>query len=142
MAGERDLTKLCSGMRPVMDGTVYVYCSFRNSSIPDGLKASDVFFTFLEPEGLTAVVQKQTAMRLALPHLFEARLITLNVHSSLEAVGFLATISAALAAADIPCNVVSAYYHDHLFVPITRADEAVRLLEALRGTALTKPRDG
>ena len=44
-------------------------------------------------------------------------MITLDVHSSLESVGFLAAVSARLAAAGIPCNAVSAFHHDHLFVP-------------------------
>jgi hypothetical protein len=52
------------------------------------------------------------------------------VHSDLEAVGFLAAVSAALAGAGIPCNAVAALYHDHLFV--AEAD-AERALEVLRG---------
>ncbi|MEM1020616.1 MAG: ACT domain-containing protein, partial [Pseudomonadota bacterium] len=36
-----------------------------------------------------------------------------------------------LAANGISTNAVSAFYHDHLFVPESRADEAVALLEAL-----------
>jgi hypothetical protein len=53
------------------------------------------------------------------------------VHSSLEAIGFLATISTALARAGIPCNAVAAFHHDHLFIPVDRADDAFALLEAL-----------
>ena len=44
------------------------------------------------------------------------------------AVGFLAVISAKLAAAGISCNVFSAVHHDHLFVPHGRGREAVELL--------------
>jgi hypothetical protein len=55
----------------------------------------------------------------------------LTVHSSLEAIGFLATISTALAHAGIPCNAVAAYHHDHLFIPVDRAQEALALLKAL-----------
>ena len=58
-------------------------------------------------------------------------MITLNVHSSLEAVGFLAAITARLAAAGMGVNPVSAYFHDHLFVPADRVDEAMAILEGL-----------
>ena len=58
-------------------------------------------------------------------------MITLNIHSSLEAVGFLAAVLPRLATAGISVNAVSAFYHDHLFVPIDRAQEALEILEAM-----------
>jgi hypothetical protein len=58
-------------------------------------------------------------------------MITLEVHSSLEAVGFLAAIATRLAAAGIGVNPVAGYFHDHLFVPEARAEEAMRLLDEL-----------
>ena len=36
-----------------------------------------------------------------------------------------------LAQADISVNVVSAFYHDHLFIPEHRAVEALQILSAL-----------
>ena len=59
-------------------------------------------------------------------------MITLSVHSSLEAVGFLAAITARLANAGISVNAVSAFHHDHLFVPEHRASEALRLLQDMQ----------
>jgi hypothetical protein len=56
-------------------------------------------------------------------------LITLTVHSSLDGVGFLAAVTARLADAGIAVNAVSAFYHDHLFVPESRAEQALRLLQ-------------
>lgn len=58
-------------------------------------------------------------------------MITLTVHSSLEAVGFLAAIAARLASHGISVNPVSAFYHDHLFVPIAQAERAMALLQSL-----------
>ena len=60
--------------------------------------------------------------------------ITLTVHSSLEGVGLTAAVSRALAEADISCNVVAAFHHDHLFVPLKDADRAMKVLRTLSGT--------
>ncbi|WP_260563531.1 ACT domain-containing protein [Alteromonas sp. KS69] len=54
--------------------------------------------------------------------------MTCNVHSSLDAVGMTAVMSAALTQANISANVVAGYYHDHIFVPAGRADEAIAVL--------------
>ena len=62
---------------------------------------------------------------------FRCRRITLEIHSALEAVGFLAAITTRLAASGMGVNPVSAFYHDHLFVPVDRAEEAVALLEEM-----------
>jgi hypothetical protein len=43
-------------------------------------------------------------------------------------VGFLAAITARLAEAGISVNAVSAFHHDHLFVPADRGDEAMAAL--------------
>jgi hypothetical protein len=51
------------------------------------------------------------------------------VHSALTAVGFLAAITTRLAEAGISVNAVSAYYHDHLFVPWERREEAMEVLK-------------
>ncbi len=59
---------------------------------------------------------------------YPSRMITLNAYSALDAVGFLAAITARLAGAGISANAVSAYHHDHLFVPVARAEEAILLL--------------
>jgi len=85
--------------------------------------------TFREAEGTTVVMRREEADLHGLPHQFASRLITLTVHSSLDAVGFLAAITARLAAAGISVNAVSAFYHDHLFVPEHRAEEALGLLQ-------------
>lgn len=43
--------------------------------------------TLRETEGLTAIVEKHQAERCAVAYVFDAHLITLTVHSSLEAIG-------------------------------------------------------
>ncbi len=56
--------------------------------------------------------------------------LTLTVQSSLDAVGLTAAVSARLAAIDVPCNVLAGFHHDHLLVPVDRADDAIAALTA------------
>jgi len=48
---------------------------------------------FREREGMTFVVRREDAESAGLPSQCPSRLITLTVHSSLEAVGFLAAVT-------------------------------------------------
>jgi hypothetical protein len=131
MSGERDLDTLLQGMKPEMQEGVFVFCTLpAGSAIPQSLNPVHIFH---ESEGTAFVVRREQAERLGLSHQFASRLITLTVHSSLEAVGFLAAVTAALAEAGISVNAVSAFYHDHLFVPVERAEEALVLLQKLAG---------
>ena len=106
---------------------VFVFCTIAaDEEIPAAIRP---LLTFREQEGTTLVMRREEAERIGLRTQFASRLITLTVHSSLDAVGFLAAITALLAKAGISVNAVSAFYHDHLFVPDHRADEALRLLQ-------------
>ena len=114
-------------MKPEMHEDTFVFCTIPDDNeLPATIKPMP---TFREAEGTTFVLRREEAERFGLSHQFPSRLITLTVHSSLEAVGFLAAITARLAEATISVNAVSAFYHDHLFVPEHRAEEAMRLLK-------------
>lgn len=93
--------------------------------------------TFREDEGLTVLIPVEDAGRLGLTYSYIAAWITLTVESDLDAVGFLAAITERLAEAEISCNVVSAFHHDHLFVPFDKRDEAVRILRELQSDVRT-----
>ena len=126
MPAERDLTTLLKHMRPELRPGIFVFCTIAaNESIP----AINPLMTFREQEGMTLVVPREDAEAGGLSHAFPSRLITLTVHSALDAVGFLAAINGRLAEASISVNAVSAFHHDHLFVPVDRADEAMALLQ-------------
>jgi hypothetical protein len=58
--------------------------------------------------------------------------LSLTVQSSLEAVGLTAHVSSCLAAEGIACNVLAGYHHDHLLVPVERADDAIAALTPQR----------
>jgi uncharacterized protein len=129
MAGERDLQTLLNDMTPELQDGVFVFCTILDATdLPTAIKPRLVFH---EREATTIVVRQEEADMIRLPYQFASRLITLSVHSSLEAVGFLAAVTARLAVAGISVNAVSAFYHDHLFVPEHRADEALALLRGM-----------
>ncbi len=129
MSGERNLGRLLSEMKPVLHGDEFVYCS---------IDAADLFqvdeqpiMMFKEEEGTTLIFRKSVADRMSIEYNSIWSMITLSVHSDLEAVGFLAEVSKHLAMAGISVNVVSAYYHDHLLVPAEKAQIAMDVLQKL-----------
>jgi len=87
--------------------------------------------TIVEAEGTTVVVAIDEAERRGWDVGFRAAWLTIEVHSALEAVGLTAAMSAALGAENIPCNVLAGFYHDHILVPLERADDAITALESL-----------
>ena len=82
---------------------------------------------------MTVILPKLTAEEASLPYSTVCAWITLTIHSSLEAVGLTAAVSKALTEANISCNVVAAYYHDHIFVPIKDGTRALQILNDLTG---------
>ena len=137
MSGERDLETLQREMAPQLHPETFVYCSFPDFRIPTGLVP---ICTFREVEGMTAIVEKAQADDSAVPYVFESHLITLTVHSALDAVGFIATLAGRLADANIPCNIVAGYHHDHLFVPTQYSRQALQVLASI--SALPRHRAG
>jgi len=126
MPGERNLETLLQNMKPEMHEGVFVFCSLsQDEEIPATLRP---VLIFREREGTAFILRREEAEAAGLPYQFASRLITLTVHSSLEAIGFLAAITGRLAEAGISVNAVSAFHHDHLFVPEHRADEALHHL--------------
>lgn len=132
MTGERDLNALLGHMKPEMHRGIFVFCTIpTNETIPVALNP---LMTFREQEGTTLVILREEAEAAGLRSAFASRLITLTVHSALDAVGFLAAITARLAEADISVNAVSAFHHDHLFVAVEKAEEAMVALRAVAAT--------
>jgi hypothetical protein len=126
-AGRTDLAELLANLSPHLNDGSYVFVRDEGTG-----GAEDAVVTVAEPEGRTLVLPRERADELGLPYAFVASWITLRVHSDLEAVGLTAAFSAALTREAISANVVAGYFHDHLFVPEDRRDDAMR---ALRGLA-------
>ncbi len=91
-----------------------------------------------ENEGITAVLGRADADSEGYEYDFVGAWLTLDVFSALEAVGLTAAVSVALAAEAIPANVIAAVHHDHIVVPLDRADDAVRCIEKLRADSVTE----
>ena len=130
MTGESNLEILLREMSPLLRDEEYIFCTVEGG-YGDYAELSPVA-SFQEPEGLTLIITKDAALAANQPVSVSFRLITLQVHSSLEAVGLTAVISKALADHGISANVVAGYYHDHIFVPRDRAQEALKALLELK----------
>lgn len=129
MSGEKDLKTLLQNMEPVLNSGEYVFCKVESlSEIPDLEKL--VFF-FRETEAVTVVLETSVADEWELEYSYISSWITLNVHSSLEAIGLTAAFASALKNENISCNVVAGYYHDHIFVAKKDAEKAMSALVML-----------
>jgi hypothetical protein len=126
---ESDLAELLRTLEPLLNEGVYVYSVVPAST---DLRSVPIVATFLEPEGRTLILSEADALQAGLPVLFRAAWITLQVHSDLQAVGLTAAVSRTLSEAGISCNVVAAAHHDHLFVPVELADQALARLRLLQ----------
>ena len=127
---ERDLSVLLKTLEVKRHEGVWRFVTYKKSLV-DSLKsigpASEAVMIFKEAEGTTIIspVQQDTAA--------DNRWVwlELSVYSDLQVVGFMAKVAEALAAADVPCNSVAAFHHDHIFVPEAKAEAAIVALEAL-----------
>lgn len=128
MNGEINLDKLIKEMEPELNVGEYIFSSV--SSI-DTIQKEHILCEFKEKEGITVVLQRKHADLHQLSYDYVASWITLNVHSSLAAVGLTALFSTELAKYQISCNVISGYYHDHIFVNQKDGQKAMEVLKRL-----------
>ena len=132
MPASKNLDFLLANMTPQINPGEYVFASVDERTLQE-LSDSPIL-VFREKEAVTVILRKEVADAKSLLYEGVWGLITLSVHSSLSAIGFLAVITRELAKASISVNVVSAVYHDHLFVPHDRVHEAMAVLSNLSHT--------
>jgi hypothetical protein len=130
MSGETNLTKLIASMAPVLTENEYVF-GIIDSIDYTQLALLNPIGTFQEKEGLTIIVAKHKADEFNIAYSGVFKCITLNVHSSLDAVGLTAAVSNKLTQSNISANVVAAYYHDHVFIASKDAEKALAELNDL-----------
>ena len=112
-----DPAQMVAEMAPVLDAQAWRFVVVAEGELP-----ADAFAIIREAEGLSAIMPGEGG---------DFARITLMVHTALEAVGLTAAVSGALAEQGIACNVVAGFYHDHLFVPWQRREEALAVLQRL-----------
>lgn len=125
MSGEKNLDKLLKTMKPELNQGEYVYSTVKDINKID---SQDIIMFFKEKEDNTVILAKNIADELKLDYQYVCAWITLTVHSSLEAVGLTAAFSKALKDANISCNVIAGYYHDHIFINVKDKDRAMEVL--------------
>lgn len=130
MTGVTDLDILLKDMNPVLVDGDFVFCSL-DVLLNETLLALEPEAIIKEDEGLTLILNEDVAKRNLFEYEGSYKKITLEVHSSLEAVGLTAAFAKALTEANISANVVAGYYHDHIFIPKEDAARAMKALKAL-----------
>ena len=128
MEGETNLSQILKTLSPELNPGEYV---FQSTNDPDQFDQKDIIGLFKEKEGVTVIISKELADQKKIPYKFIASWITLNVHSSLDAVGLTAAFSNALTKENISANVIAGYYHDHIFVAKKDAERAMKALIGL-----------
>lgn len=126
MSGERDLDVILEELEVDRRPGAFAYIL----AITGGAPPPELFAMI--DEGATTAYVVDADSPLGREASFRAAWLTLTVHSALEAVGLTAAVSTALAAADIPANMLAGFYHDHILVPEERADEAIAVVRSLR----------
>jgi len=126
--GVTDLRALLAALDPEIDPVPKRFLHVSHEKARE--RMLDALMMFREAEGTTLIVDIDEGTPADTTRMLWAR-ITLRVQSSLTAVGLMAAVSAALAKRGIPCNPVSAFLHDHIFVPWERRDDALDALSHL-----------
>ncbi len=120
--GEMDLEKMLATLDVVRrDGTF----TFVAVAEPTTELLAAAHATVKEATTTTLVLTVEAAQAAGLPVVVEMAWLSLTVNSSLEAVGLTAAFAATLGAEGISCNVLAGYDHDHILVPVDRADDAI-----------------
>jgi uncharacterized protein len=127
MSGEKNLRQLLKTMKLEHNSGDYVFCKVENL---ESINVNEIEMFFREKEAITLILKKEIAEILKLEYSVIMAWITLTVHSSLEAVGLTAAFSKALSEKEISCNVVAAFYHDHIFVNKKDVEKAIEILNA------------
>lgn len=124
------LQDLIRQLSPKLDAESYVYCTVPKARYGE-LEHLRPIVSIAELEGLTLVIPLEQAQAEGLDYYRVFRRITLEGHSSLEALGLTSVVTSLLAERGITTNVIAGFYHDHIFVPNDRTDEALRALKEL-----------
>lgn len=125
---------MLAGMTPVLKQGSFVFCTTGDAALAEQARSAASSW-FREDEGIALILELEVAASLGFDTTMPMSRIVLEVFSALDGVGLTAAVSTALASDNIPCNMVSAYHHDNVFVPVAVADRAMHVLHLLQTQA-------
>ena len=129
----RDTGSMIAGLSPELQEGTFVFC-VTDDKTRMAACAPKALGMFVEMEGHSFILPVADAAALGFDCAMPMRQITLRVYSALDGVGLTAAVASELARLNIPCNMVAAYHHDHVFVPAAMADRALQALSAMPAT--------
>ena len=97
-SGERDVSKLLTSVTPLVEDGLFVFTTSPDAKVSFNFYSKTMSFLkncegvkmiFHEREAATVILPLDVAKSKGLEYTFPSKLITLNIHSSLEAVGFM-----------------------------------------------------
>ncbi|MDX9784762.1 MAG: ACT domain-containing protein [Spirochaetia bacterium] len=132
MQQEKNLDFLLKNLNPSTSDDSFVFCAISVLPKNPELEFLDPWGIVKEEEGITLILKKERADAFGLTYESTFGRITLQVYSSLDAVGLSAAVATALAAAGISANIVAGYHHDHIFVPKSQLGTALNLLRGMQ----------
>ena len=129
----RDIRSMIAGLSPELQAGTFVFCATDDKARMAAC-APKAIGMFAEVEAVSFILPEADAAALGFDCTTPMRQITLRVYSALDGVGLTAAVSGELARQNIPCNMVAAYHHDHVFVPSAMAERALQALSAMQAT--------
>lgn len=131
-APQNDLAAQLAQLSPRLNAGEFVFLTLKEH-LPAMVRPLAYFH---EWEGESVVMRVEQAETIGLKYGSSYAWITLDVNSALESVGLTAAVTGALAKAGIPCNVIAAFHHDHLFVPFADRERALDILKHLQENSI------
>ncbi|MFT4676925.1 MAG: hypothetical protein ACJAX5_001087 [Patiriisocius sp.] len=135
--GEENLQRLILTMKPELVSGAFAFFCVSEADLAR-FSSADIKVMVREAEGITVVLACDVAARYELAVTNRFACITLQVHSSLDAVGLTAVVASQLAMSGISANVVAGYYHDHIYVAEADGPQAIELLASLKPGVIDK----
>ncbi len=130
MNGIKDLQSLLNRLSPTIHKKQFCFVCINGAKYGEHSHLCPLA-SFEEAEGLTLVIPRDIARASGYADAPAFSCITLNVHSSLAAVGLTAAVSGQLADAGISVNMIAGYYHDHLFIPEADSTRALLIVQQM-----------
>jgi len=118
-----------SYLKPILHEGTYVFTSV---PLDTPIHNLNIAASVREPESLTLVLPEKEALEHGFNIHFRCCWITLTMDLALDSIGLTALFSRALANESIACNVVAGTRHDHIFVPLERAKDALQCLNIIQ----------